>query len=74
MIPYIFSESEIARLISAAEFLHPYECLPLRAQTLRLAIILLCTTGLRRGELLGLKLVDFNSKEKTLAHSEHQIS
>ena len=54
--PYIFSESEIARLISAAESLHPYDRLPLRAQTLRLAIILLYTTGLRRGELLRLKL------------------
>ena len=66
MTSYIFSESEIARLISAARFLHLYECLPLRAQTLSLAMILLCTTGLRRGELLGLKLADFNSKEGTL--------
>jgi len=66
MTSYIFSDEEIARLISAARFLHPYECLPLRAQTLSLAMILLCTTGLRRGELLGLKLADFNSKEGTL--------
>lgn len=64
--PYIFSESEITQLISAAGSLHPYEYLPLRAQTLRLAITLLYTTGLRRGELLGLKLGDFNSNEKTL--------
>lgn len=64
--PYIFSESEIARLISAAGSLHPYKYLPLRAQTLRLAIILLYATGLRRGELLGLKLGDFNLNEETL--------
>ena len=64
--PYIFSDEEIARLISAAKSLHPYESLPLRAQTLRLAMILLYTTGLRRGELLGLKLDDFNSHEGTL--------
>jgi len=64
--PYIFSDEEIARLISAAESLHPYEYLPLRAETLSLAVILLCTTGLRRGELLGLNLADFNSKEGTL--------
>ena len=65
-IPYIFSESDIARLISAAKSLHPYEHLPLRAHTLSLAIILLYTTGLRRRELLGLKLGDFNSHEQTL--------
>lgn len=64
--PYIFSESEIARLISIARFLHPYGYLPLRAQTLRLAVILLYTTGLRRGELLSLKLGDFNLDEETL--------
>jgi len=33
---------------------------------LSLAMILLYTTGLRRGELLGLNLADFNSKEGTL--------
>jgi len=64
--PYIFSDEEIARLISAAKLLQPYERLPLRAQTLRLAIILLYTTGLRRGELLSLKLGDFSSNEETL--------
>ncbi len=64
--PYIFSESEIARLISATKSLQSYEHLPLRRETLSLAIILLYTTGLRRGELLGLKLADFNSKEGTL--------
>jgi len=64
--PYIFSESEIAQLISATESLRPCEYLPLRAETLSLAMILLYTTGLRRGELLGLKLADFSSKEGTL--------
>ncbi len=64
--PYIFSESEIARLIGAARFLHPYGYLPLRAHTLRLAIVLLYTTGLRRGELLRLKLGDINLNEGTL--------
>jgi len=64
--PYIFSESEITRLISIARSLHPYGYLPLRAQILRLAVILLYTTGLRRGELLSLKLGDFNLDEETL--------
>lgn len=64
--PYIFSESDIIRLISATEFLRPNKNLPIRPQTLRLAIILLYTTGLRRRELLHLKLSDFNTTEETL--------
>lgn len=66
MIPYIFSEFEISQLIKVAKSLHPYKNIPLRPQTIRLAIILLYTTGLRRGELLRLNLSDFDSKEATL--------
>lgn len=64
--PYVFSESEIACLLSATRYLNPCSRCPLRSQTMRLAITLLYTTGLRRGELLHLKLGDFNSAEKTL--------
>ncbi len=64
--PYVFSESEIARLLSATRYFSPCSRCPLRSQTMRLAITLLYTTGLRRGELLHLKLGDFNSAEKTL--------
>jgi len=38
----------------------------LRASTTRLAIILLYTTGLRRGELLGLTRTDYHPLEQTL--------
>ena len=64
--PYVFSESEIACLLSATRYLNPCSRCPLRSQTMRLAITLLYTTGLRHGELLHLKLGDFNSAEKTL--------
>lgn len=64
--PYIFSESDIARILSATQHLCTYRRCPLRSQTLRIAILLLYTTGLRRGELLRLKLGDFNSAEATL--------
>jgi integrase len=64
--PHIFSESDIARLLNATQYLSPCRRCPLRPQTLRMAIILLYTTGLRRGELLRLKLGDFNSADKTL--------
>jgi len=64
--PYIYSEQDISRLICAAESLQSYHHRPLRPQTIRLAIILLYTTGLRRGELLRLKIGDFSPREQTL--------
>jgi integrase/recombinase XerD len=64
--PYIYSEQDISRLIRAAGSLQSYHHRPLRPQTIRLAIILLYTTGLRRGELLRLKIGDFNPREQTL--------
>lgn len=66
LVPYIFSVSDIARLLSATKYLRPRGRSPIRAQTFRIAIILLYTTGLRHGELLRLKLGDYNSTEKTL--------
>lgn len=65
-IPYIFSSTDIARLLSAAQQLPALPQSPLRPQVIRLAIILLYTSGLRRGELLRLTLGDFNSEESTL--------
>jgi integrase len=52
--PYIFSTSEVAKLLKAAEGLAPSHSTPLRAEVTRLAIVLLFTTGIRRGELLNL--------------------
>jgi len=63
---YIFSESEIARLLSVTQYLRPRKPCPIRAETFRAAITLLYTTGLRRGELLRLRLGDYNSVERTL--------
>ena len=64
--PYIFSEPDIARLLSATQYLRVYEWGPLRSHTFRIAITLLYTTGLRRGEVLRLKLGDYNSAERVL--------
>jgi site-specific recombinase XerD len=66
LTPHILSESDIARILSATQHLCPYPPCPLRPQTLRIALLLLYTTGLRRGELLRLKLGDFNAAEATL--------
>ncbi len=64
--PYIFTEAQIARLIQAADELKPVPLSPLRAEVYRLAIVLLYTTGLRRGELLRLRIGDYDPQQQTL--------
>jgi integrase/recombinase XerD len=64
--PHIFSEEEILRLLCAADELCPYKCSPLYPQVARLAVVLLYTAGLRRGELVRLTLGDYDSAERTL--------
>ncbi len=64
--PHIFSEAEVARLLSAASGLRRSPLSPLRPEAIRLAIILLFTTGIRRGELLNLMIGDYNQQESTL--------
>lgn len=64
--PYIFSESEVTRLIRAADSLQRRSYSPLRPEVIRLAVILLYTTGLRVGELLRLVIDDFDAREGTL--------
>ena len=64
--PYIFTQADIARLLQVAERLDPTSASPLRAQVYRLAIVLLYTTGLRRGELVRLTVGDYAPQERTL--------
>jgi integrase/recombinase XerD len=64
--PYIFSEAEIARLMRAASSLQRSPYSPLRPEVVRLAVVLLYTTGLRIGELLQLVVGDIDSREGTL--------
>ena len=64
--PHLFTETEIVRLLQAAACLKPVPHAPLRAAVLRLAIILLYTTGLRRGELLRLVIGDYDPRAQTL--------
>ncbi len=64
--PYIFSETEVAKLLRAASSLQPNPLSPLRPEVIRLAILLLFTTGIRRGELLNLMVGDYNQRESTL--------
>jgi integrase len=64
--PYIFSEAEVAKLLRATSGLKRNPSSPVRPEMIRLAIALLFTTGIRRGELLALKLGDYNRREFTL--------
>ncbi len=64
--PYIFSEPEVAALMKAASSFQRRPTSPLRPEVVRLAVVLLYTTGLRIGELLRLTMGDFDSREGTL--------
>jgi integrase len=64
--PHIFSEVEVAKLLRAASGLKRNPVSPLRPEVIRLALVLLFTTGMRRGELLSLTLGDYDRRESTL--------
>ena len=55
--PYLYSEEDIAALITAAETLHT----PHRVATYRTLIALLAVTGMRIGEAIGLDRDDFDA-------------
>ena len=64
--PHIFTESEVFRLLEAASGLKRNSSTPLRPELTRLAIVLLFSTGIRRGELLKLTEADDDRREATL--------
>jgi integrase/recombinase XerD len=71
--PYIFSEQEVARLLRAASRLKRVPSSPLRPEVIRLAVVFLFTTGIRRGELLRLTLGDYNREDATLLIRESKF-
>jgi len=64
--PYIFRPEEIVHLLRATSTLAPTPHSPLRPHVFHLAVVLLYTTGLRRGELLRLTLGDYARDEHVL--------
>jgi len=64
--PYIFSDQEVERLLGHSDFLSNTARSPLRGAATRLAIVLLYTTGIRRGELLRLTPRDYDPSARTL--------
>ena len=64
--PHIFGEEQIAELLRIATRLPSVSTSLMRAAVFRIAIVLLYTAGLRRGELARLVLSDYDPIEKTL--------
>lgn len=64
--PVIFGAADVARMLAAADRLAPTSTSPLRPAVMRLAVVLLCTAGLRRGELLRLTLGDVDARHGIL--------
>ena len=71
--PHIFTEAEIVRLVRAVEQLRPTATSPIRRTVFRLALVLLYTTGLRRGELLRLTVGDYHADEHLLLVRESKF-
>jgi len=64
--PHIFSEQQIVKLLRVATSLPSRSTSLLRAAVFRIAVVLLYTTGLRRGELVRLVMSDYDPTERTL--------
>ena len=65
--PHIFTDSQIVQLLAVARTLARTSNSPLCPENMRLAIVLLSTTGLRRGELTRLTVGDYDPPQRTLA-------
>ena len=71
--PHIFTDGQIVQLLAAARTLARSPNSPLRPENMRLAIVLLSTTGLRRGELIRLTVGDYDPPQRTLAVRESKF-
>jgi len=64
--PYIFSDLEVAKILSYSDRIPNSARSPVRSRSTHLAILLLYTVGLRRGELLRLTARDYDPSAQTL--------
>jgi integrase/recombinase XerD len=64
--PVIIPPTQVIAMLRAANRLRPLRHNPLRAEAMRVAVVLLYTAGLRRGELLRLQLGDVDAKNGVL--------
>jgi integrase/recombinase XerD len=64
--PRLVSETEMSRVLAVAQQLSPTAANPLRAETFHIGFTILFCCGLRRGELLRLKLGDIQEEQTVL--------
>lgn len=69
----IIEPAQVAHLLDCASQLPPGSRSPVRAQVMRLAVVLLYTAGLRRGELLRLTLGDVDAQAGVLRIRESKF-
>ncbi|HMM53122.1 MAG TPA: tyrosine-type recombinase/integrase [Burkholderiaceae bacterium] len=72
-LPTIVGADQVQRLLAYVSDLPPGSRSPLRAQVLRLAVVLLYTAGLRRGELVRLTLADVDALSGVLRIRESKF-
>jgi integrase len=71
--PVIFGPAAVARMLAMADSLAATANSPLRPAVMRLAVVLLYTAGLRRGELLRLTLADVDAHHGVLRIRESKF-
>ena len=71
--PVIITPEQVARVCVAADNLAPTPGSPLRPMVMRLAIVILYTAGLRRGELVRLTLEDVEARTGVLRIRESKF-
>jgi len=64
--PHIFSDGQVAQLLAVTRTVARTSNSPLCPENMRLAVVLLYTTGLRRGELTRLTVGDYDPREGTV--------
>lgn len=68
--PYTLTEEQVAQLLLLAKHLPSIPKSPARATNMYIGILLLYTTGMRRGELLALRWQDYDPHQKVITIRE----
>jgi integrase/recombinase XerD len=71
--PVLITETHISRMLEITSTLHASSNSPLRCAVMRIAVVLLYTTGLRRGELVRLRLADIDARSGVLRICESKL-
>ena len=71
--PIIITPAQMVAMLRAAGRLRPSQHNPLRAAAMRVAVVLLYTAGLRRGELLRLQLGDVDAESGVIRIRESKF-